>query len=194
MRLKGVSYDVGRVMGGNWRPAFDPKIVHRELEIIKNDLHCNNVRICGLDIQRLMVAAEQALKLGLEVWLSPEMWDKGQEETLANITKAAAAAEKLRVQWQDKLVFLVGSELTFFMQGIVLGRSVMQRMGSPASWEILKAGKHNASLNAWLTKANESVRKVFHGHVTYASLVWEAVDWSLFDFAGVDHYRVAKIK
>ena len=77
MRFKEVSYDVGRVMGGNWRPSFDPKVVHRELEIIKNDLHCNSVRICGLDIQRLMVAAEDALKLGLEVWLSPEMWDKG---------------------------------------------------------------------------------------------------------------------
>lgn len=61
-----------------------------------------------------MVAADQALKLGLEVWLSPEMWDKSQEETLAYITKAAAAAEKLRVQWLDKLVFLVGSELTLF--------------------------------------------------------------------------------
>jgi len=193
MRLKGVSYDVGRVMGGNWRPTFDPKVVHRELEIIKNDLHCNSVRICGLDIQRLMVAADQALKLGLEVWLSPEMWDKGQEETLAYISKAAAAAENLRSLWPHKLVFLVGSELTLFMQGIVPGRSVMQRMGSPASWEILKAGKHNAPLNAWLTKANESVRKVFLGQVTYASLVWEAVDWSLFDFVGVDHYRVAKI-
>ena len=187
MRLKGVSYDVGRVMGGNWRPTFDPKVVHRELEIIKNDLHCNSVRICGLDIQRLMVAADQALKLGLEVWLSPEMWDKGQEETLAYIRKAAAAAENLRSLWPHKLVFLVCSEFILFMQGIVPGRSVMQRMGSPASWEILKAGKHNAPLNAWLTKANESVRKVFLGQVTYASLVWEAVDWSLFDFVGVDH-------
>lgn len=67
-------------------------------------------------------------------------------------------------------------------------------MSSQASWEFLKAGKHNAPLNVWLTKANEAVRKVFHGQVTYASLVWEAVDWSLFDFVGVDHYRVAKIK
>src|ERR1700752_975889 len=45
---KGVCYDVGRVMmGGNWRPKLDPKTVHRELGIIKNDLHCNAVRICG---------------------------------------------------------------------------------------------------------------------------------------------------
>ena len=76
MKRRGVSYDVGRVMGMNWRPTFDPGVVHRELEIIKNDLHCNAVRICGLDIDRLMKAAEDALGLGLEVWLSPELWNK----------------------------------------------------------------------------------------------------------------------
>ena len=26
MEIKGVSYDVGRVMAGNWRPDFDPKL------------------------------------------------------------------------------------------------------------------------------------------------------------------------
>jgi hypothetical protein len=195
MKIKGVSYDVGRVMGGNWRPVFDPKVVHRELEIIKNDLHCNAARICGLDIERLMTATEDALKLGLEVWLSPEMWDKSQDETLAYITKAATAAEKLREQYPDKLAFLVGSEITLFMQGIVPGRGVMQRMGgimkNPADW---KAGKYNVLMNEWLEKANESVRKVFHGKVSYASLVWEAVDWKLFDFIGLDHYWSVKIK
>ncbi|HUZ57713.1 MAG TPA: hypothetical protein VMU83_02920 [Hanamia sp.] len=64
MRRKGVSYDVGRVMGINWRPDFDLKIVHREIEIIKNDLHCNAIRICGVDISRLIVTAEDALKQG----------------------------------------------------------------------------------------------------------------------------------
>ena len=53
MKRKGVSYDVGRVIGINWRPILEPKVVHRELEIIKNDLHCNTVRICGLDVNRL---------------------------------------------------------------------------------------------------------------------------------------------
>jgi hypothetical protein len=194
VKRKGVSYDVGRVTGGNWRPIFDPQIVSRELEIIRNDLHCNAVRICGLDIDRLMTAAEQALQLGLEVWLSPEMWDKSQEETLRYITRAAAAAEKLRERWPDKLVFLVGSELTLFMQGIVPGRNITQRMGIPSFWENARAGRHNQPLNAFLTKANEDVRQAFHGQVTYASLVWEAVDWNLFDFVGVDHYRAARIK
>ena len=82
MNRKGVCYDVGCVMGINWRPHFEPKIVHRELEIIKNDLHCNAVRICGLNINRLMTASKAALDVGLEVWFSPEMWDKSPEKTL----------------------------------------------------------------------------------------------------------------
>jgi len=50
-----------------WRPVFDPPVVRRELEIIQSDLHCNAVRICGLDLGRLTFAAGEALKLGLEV-------------------------------------------------------------------------------------------------------------------------------
>jgi len=56
------------------------------------------------------------------------------------------------------------------------------------------AGEHNKPLNEFLAKANSSVRQVFHGKVTYASLVWEEVDWSLFDFVGVDHYRISRIE
>jgi hypothetical protein len=26
MRLKGISYDVGRVLGMNWRPVFNPDV------------------------------------------------------------------------------------------------------------------------------------------------------------------------
>ncbi len=194
MNRRGVSYDVGRVMGVNWRPLFDPKIVHRELEIIRDDLHCNAVRICGRDIDRLTSAAEDALELGLEVWLSPELWDKSPRATLAYITEAAAAAERLRLRRPGRVVFVVGSELTLFMRGIVPGRSLTARMKKPSFWEDARAGKHNAPLNAFLAKATEAVRRLFHGPVTYAALIWEDVDWSLFDFVGVDHYRDARIK
>jgi hypothetical protein len=37
MRLEGVSYGVGRVLGMNWRLVFDRDVVHRELAIIKTD-------------------------------------------------------------------------------------------------------------------------------------------------------------
>ena len=89
MKRKGVSYGVGCVMGFDWRPHFDQKTVARELEIIAKDLHCNAVRICGRSIDRLIIAAEYALRQGLEVWLSPELWDTGPEKTLKYVTRAA---------------------------------------------------------------------------------------------------------
>ena len=39
-----------------------------------------------------------------------------------------------------------------------------------------------------------AVRAVFGGPLAYASLPWEAVEWSAFDFVGVDHYRAARIR
>lgn len=194
MKYKGVSYDVGRVMWGNWRPEFDVKVVNRELEIIRNDLHCNAVRICGLDIGRLTTAAELALKQGLHVLLSPEMWEKSPQKTLDYIIRASQAAEALRQRWPEHLMLSVGSELTLFMQGVIEGRNITKRMGYPSFWENAKAGTHNKPLNAFLARATEAVRRVFHGRLTYASLIWEAVDWSLFDVIGVDHYRDACIK
>ena len=195
MNRKGVCYDVGRVMmGSQWRPKFDPKQVHRELEIIKNDLHCNTVRICGLDLKRLETAAEDALVQGLEVWLSPEMWDRSQEETLGYLEKSAEVAEGLRQKFPGKVVFSVGSELTLFMKGIVEGENIFQRMNNPSFWMTIQSGKHNEPLNAFLSKASSAVRKVFKGQVTYFSVPLEKVDWSPFDFVGIDLYRDSRIK
>jgi hypothetical protein len=190
MRRKGVCYDVGRVMlGRNWRPDFDPKVVHRELAIIKNDLHCNAVRLQGLDLDRLALAAEDALQQGLEVWFSPEMWDREADETREHVVKGAKRAEALRVRWPDRLVFSVGSEVTLFTQGFLPGTNVLERLAHPAFFETLRAGRHNPLLNAFLAATNSQVREVFHGPVTYASVGLETVDWTPFDFVGVDLYR-----
>jgi len=181
-------------MGGNWRPNFDLKVAHRELGIIKNDLHCNAVRIQGLDIERLMTASEDALSQGLEVWLSPELWDRAQDETLEYIGRAAGRAEELRQRWPGKLVFSLGSELTLFSQGMIEGKNVFDRMSRPSFWGDIMAGKHNGPLNAYLSNLCEAARKSFRGPLTYFSLPFENVDWKPFDFVGIDHYRDARIK
>lgn len=194
MKRKGVCYDVGRVMmGANWRPKFDPMIVKEELEIIRKDLHCNAVRICGLDTNRLFQAAEFALEQGLEVWFSPEMWDRTQEETLEYLIRASHDAESLRKKWPGKVMFSLGSELTLFMKGIVEGENFFQRMNKPSFWQEIKAGKHNQALNAFLERANRTVRKEFSGPVTYFSVPLESIDWGALDFVGVDMYRDARM-
>jgi hypothetical protein len=172
------------------RPRFDSKVVYRELEIIKNDLHCNAVKIQGFDIDRVMAAAEDALEQGLEVWLSPEMFDRNQEETFDYTVKAGGAAECLRQRWPGRVVLSIGTELTFFMQGIVPGNTLTERLRNPAAGKTIKSGTYNKALKEFLAKTNEAVRQVFHGKVTYSSLVRvETVDWSLFDFVCIDHYR-----
>jgi hypothetical protein len=195
MNRKGVCYDAGRVMmGESWRPKFDRALARRELGIIKEDLHCNAVRICGLDIDQLVVASQAALDAGLEVWFCPEMWDRSPEETLAYLGEAAEAAEELRAQRPGQVALSVGSELTLFMEGIVEGRNVFDRMNNPSFWESLKTGRHNEPLNAFLKRADEEAREVFQGPLTYFSLPFESVDWSRFDFVGVDHYRDARTR
>jgi hypothetical protein len=98
---KGVSCDVERFMSFNWRPDSHRNVVRRELQILRNDLHANAVRICGLSLRRLKIAADEALKLGPEVWLSPEIGDKIPDKTLAYI--AAAVADELRVRCPQQL-------------------------------------------------------------------------------------------
>jgi len=192
---RGINYDVGTQMGVNWRPDYNPQVVERELEIIKNDLHCNAIGISGKDIGRVMLTAEAALNQGLEAWLNPADWgNKPPEPTLTYITEAAKAAQPLHERYPGKVVFSVGSEFTLFMQGIVPGKNFIQRIRTAFSAGYIKSGKHNKPLNDFLVKANKAVRSEFAGPVLYRSLSFEDVDWSNFDLIGIDHYWGEKIK
>jgi hypothetical protein len=97
--------------------------------------------------------------------------------------------EALRKKWPDKVVLSVGAESTLFMQGILEGKNIIQRVGNPKFRARIRAGEHNGPLNAFLARAVAAVRKEFKGELTYHALIWEKVDWSLFDYVGVDHYR-----
>jgi hypothetical protein len=195
---KGINYDIGTFTRGkesSSRDLFDPVIVQHEIEIIKNDLHCNSIRISGQDITRLTTTAEYALQQGLEVWFSPAFVDADEQETLTYFTDCAKAAEKLRAK-SPNIIFVTGCELTFFMKGLVEGNTAFDRINTfMKPWRLLKntilKGSFNKRLNAFLSKATTIVRGHFHGQLTYASGPWEAVDWTLFDFVGIDYYRDA---
>ena len=195
MNRKGVCYDVGRVIAGeNQRPDFDERVVRRELQIVREDLRCTAVRICGQDVNRVVAAAEMALSAGLEAWLSPELWEHDPAEVLDYLAGAARAAESVRQRWPDRVILSVGSELTIFMRGILPGDTVLERVGSPARLAVtmlrLKAlGTHNKPLNLFLAQASRVARGAFRGPITYASMPIEAVDWTPFDIVGVDYYR-----
>jgi hypothetical protein len=190
MHRKGVTYDTGTVMGMNWRPNFDPKGVRRELQIVHDDLHCTAVRLGGHDLGRLRFATEAALALGLEVWVSPQLWDASAEASARYVGRAAAKLEPLRQQYPDRVVFVVGSEATLFSRGILPGRRFVQRMNDPGLMARIRSGATSGPLNVLLAHLVAAARTAFHGPISYASLVWEGVDWTPFDLVGVDHYRL----
>jgi hypothetical protein len=190
VRRKGVCYDVGRELEGrSWRPDFRPEEVRRELGIIAGDLHCTAVRICSADLPRLGWAAQAALELGLEVWLSPELWDRDAEDTLAHLVSAAGVAEELRHAYPGRVLLSVGSELCLFMCGIIPGDTVPERIGLPDLGTFLLAAATQQRLNEYLARAAAAVRPVFGGQITYCALPAEQVDWTGFDVAAVDMYR-----
>ena len=189
---RGVCYDVGHSFGGSsTRPELDPSVVHRELEIIRRDLHCNCVRICGTDLDRISLAAAEALSLGLEAWLCPELFGSGEAATLGCVRNAARTAEALRRQWPGRVVLSVGTELPWFMTGILTASSVTDRMTAPGCWEQFHGTDAAARLNGFLARAAEAARDAFGGLVTYAAAPVEPVDWNMFDLVCLDVYRDA---
>ena len=190
MRRKGVCYDVGRELEGrSWRPDFRPGEVRRELEIIAGDLHCTAVRIQSADLSRLGWAAQVAIDLGLEVWLSPDLWDHDAEDTLAHLVSAAAAANELSRANPGRVFLSVGSELSMFMRGMIPGDTVPERIARPDLDSFLHAEATQRLLNEYLARAVEAVRPEFAGEITYCALPTEQVDWTRFDVAAVDLYR-----
>jgi hypothetical protein len=68
VRGKGITYDTGFFCAGSTtstREPFDPEVVRREMGVIREDLHCNAVRVTGGDPDRLEVAAQHAAEVVL---------------------------------------------------------------------------------------------------------------------------------
>ena len=196
MKHKGINYDIGTITttGNLTREVFDASVVAKEIDIIKNELHCNSIRISGLNNERLSTAAEIALQKGLTVWLSPALHYDSQKNTIKYILENAATAEKLRLQYPD-IIFVTGCELSLFTDGFVkgdTGAKRLQQLFSPLSLLKSKLGikrTYNRRLNKFLEEAVREIRKIFHGEITYASGSWEKINWKLFDITGVDLYR-----
>jgi hypothetical protein len=196
MKYKGINYDTGTKTsrGDLSRENFDLNIVESELKIIKNELHCNAVRISGFHTERIVTASEIALNLGLTVWFSPALHYDNQDTTSDYIINSSIAAEGLRLKFPE-LIFVVGCELSVFTNGFIKGESGdarMKNLFSPVNLlkSVLGINKaYNKRLNKFLFQTVSEVKKHFHGKISYASGTWEKINWNLFDFAGFDYYR-----
>lgn len=195
MRAKGITYDTGFVRDGtNSRARFDPDEVGRELRIIRDDLHCNAVRITGGLPDRLEVAARHAADLGLEVWFSPYPLELTTDEMSALFADCADRAERIRQRARAEVVFVAGAELSLMNKGFLPGDSVDERVELLTHPDRLREhiAEVGARVNDFLGKAAALVRERFGGRITYAAVPLERVDWTPFDIVSLDLYRSAE--
>jgi hypothetical protein len=194
MRGKGITYDTGFLGAGtSTREPFDPEVVRREMRVIRDDLHCNAVRVTGGDPDRLEIAATHAADAGLEVWLCPFTNGLTQSELLELLADCAERAERLR-RTGAEVVLLTGCELSLFTVGFLPGETLQERFALVADPLRVRPmiGEVRARINDFLRRAVEVVRARFGGKVSYASLPLEGVDWAPFDIISTDAaYRTA---
>ena len=198
MFLRGINYDIGTPFkkGELTRPEFDEAVIRKEIQIIKDDLHCDAVRISGFNIHRLIMASEFALEQKLQVWLSPAYIDATKEQALEYLTDCSKAAELLRKKY-DNIIFVAGCEYSLFLKGFFDGETIYDRLKNffnPLGIVFNIFGlRQNVyrKLNLFLEDATQKIREQFKGKVTYASGTWEKINWNLFDIDGIDHYRAS---
>ena len=194
MRGKGINYDTGFSPGGNTsRPDFDPDIVRREMQVIASELGCTAVRVSGGEPGRLSVAGEMAAAAGLAVWFAPFLCELTPEEMAPVFADCADRAERIRRSGAE-VVFVTGCELTLFAAGFLPGATVYERMAglqSPGPELYAAYGALTNKLNGFLAETVAAARQRFGGPVTYASGMWEPVDWEPFDIVATDAYRDA---
>ncbi|MFI5959164.1 hypothetical protein [Cryptosporangium sp. NPDC051539] len=196
MRAKGITYDTGWVRyGANSLPTFDPGRVASDLQLIRDELHCNAVRITGGDAGRIDTAASIAVDLGLEVWYSPYPLDLPQDEILTLFADCAERAEKLRRRGGE-IVFVAGAELTLMCPGFLPGETFHDRIAplvgrDPQMPQLIETA--SARLKSFFESAVPLIRERFGGQVTYASIQLDRVDWAPFDLISIDLYRTAEI-
>jgi hypothetical protein len=195
MRAKGITYDTGFVRDGAIsREHLDPEEVGRELRIIRDDLHCNALRVTGGDAERLEVVATLAVDLGLEVWFSPYPLECTTDEMLSLFADCAERAERLRRRGGD-IVFVTGAELSLMNKGFLPADDLEARVELLTRPDRLREqiGEISTRVNDFLGRAVALVRERFGGRVTYAAVPLERVDWAPFDIVSMDLYRSAEI-
>lgn len=194
--MRGVVYDVGVYFNGDNLSLvdFDTARVAYDMDIIKNILRCNTVRIEGESIDRLAAASRIAARNGLKVLFNPWKMEADERQTIKYMSEAAEAAEKLRNEGIET-IFVAGCEYSLFNKGVFPGETLNDRMkwlfsvGSDPAAALPKIEEANRRLNSTLSNICKAIRDKYKGKVSYSSGTWESVDWDLFDVVGVDYYR-----
>lgn len=200
MKYKGITYDIGTEYSPNIlsRDNLTQNIITSDIEVIKNNLNCNSIRIYGKDSTILLLTAEIALQKGLNVWLSPRLINESSENTIIYLKNLAREFELLRLKYPDQeLIFIIGAEITIDMKGFVKGNTIQERILTllkPLFFIKNALGinpEYQISFDKFLINTVSLVRKEFSGKITYSSAMWEKVDWLIFDIVSINLYKAS---
>lgn len=189
LAIRGVNYDTGTayVGGKTSRLVWSLDDVRRDMGVIAGDLGCTHVCVYGTDTDRLIAAAEIALAAGLDVSVQRRVVDVSREEMRIVVTECARRVAALGAD--GRVMINIGCEASLFTRGFIPGGNVLSRLKALGLlWPVLLPWIY-FRLGPLLTRIASDVRTVFNGPVTYSAGTWETVDWTAFDFVGVDLYR-----
>ncbi|HWM06173.1 MAG TPA: hypothetical protein VNP92_27835 [Actinophytocola sp.] len=178
--VRGISYLVDEVSA---------EVARDDLRVIREQLNCTAVILIGMDLPKMISAAEYALEIGLDAWIEPHPVDLKYKKVITNLATFAAAAENLRMRYPGRVALIAGCEFSLHLGGMIPGWSETVRLLLTIRWRRFFRRRINRKVNRLLGRALVAAREVFGGPITYASASWEDVDWSGFDFAGVNLYR-----
>jgi hypothetical protein len=179
LEVRGISYMVDEASA---------ETAQSDLHVIHTQLHCTAVILIGMDIPRMIAAGRYALEIGLDVWLEPHPVNMSHRKVLRNLEQTAIAVEELRQEYPGRVVLIVGCEFSVHLNAGLPGGVEGIRF-SVIRYRKYFRRRINRKVNKLLARAIAVARPNFHGPVTYAAASWEEVDWSAFDFAGVNLYR-----
>lgn len=200
MKYKGITYDVGTeyTLGNLSRTGLTPEVIEKDIFEIKNNLNCNSIRIYGTRKHSLILATEIALKAGLNVWLSPRLINQNTQTTINFIQDIAKEVETFKSMYRaNEIVFIVAGEATIDVKGFSEGETIYDRIQNIAKpfFFIKKAlgikPPYQKAFNNFLQQSFLAVREKFSGKISYASAMWEIVDWTIFDFVSINLYKAS---
>jgi hypothetical protein len=161
--------------------------MRHDIAAIAGPLRCSTVSVFGSDLHRLHATARAALQRGMHVCVQPRLYDHSQRAVLAHLGQAAQRAQQLHREHPNKVTLIAGCEHMLFTEGIVPGKTFVQRIANLSQGKVDFAAAERR-LNAFLARAAVTARRHFDGPLTYAAAEFEAVDWSRFDLVGLDYY------
>ena len=184
LTYRGVGYQVQD--GETPHTGWDATRMVADMRAIADDLHASSVSVFGNGVERLTATASEAAQRGLHVWVQPRLGDATERETLEHLAAVGEQAELLRRQGAN-VELSVGAEFVLFVQGIVPGSNVLERV------ERLLNGRFDPvrmqrRLDSFIARAATTGRSVFGGTLSYGAAHGDKVDWSLFDVVSANYY------